>query len=181
MTVREFEPGEYGFVILSDLAAEAIGLRSGIAMYDDDDFDAEDSDESFSRILYVNGLGGLYVAISDFHDSYMMSADPEDIAGLRWCDGGVAKEGKRVYLMRAGKNYKIGVSKDIVKRAANLQVGCPEEITIVASTPGDEVIEKNLHHKFGEFSTRKNGEWFSLSKPDVNNLISGWARHEWRF
>ena len=72
-----------------------------------------------------------------------------------------------VYFIKSG-NYdqspiKIGVTGDVPKRLSDLQVGNPEELTVLAAIKvlGEDHaywIERNLHKFFKEDHIR--GEWF---------------------
>lgn len=65
---------------------------------------------------------------------------------------------------------KIGHSKAPEARLADIQVGSPEELTILWKAPGGEVLERHLHEVFRE--RRGNGEWFDFAGVDAVALIS---------
>ncbi|MDR1020134.1 MAG: GIY-YIG nuclease family protein [Synergistaceae bacterium] len=65
-----------------------------------------------------------------------------------------------VYFMGAGKYVKIGFSDNPYRRAAYLQIGCPERIHIITCIKGDKHIEATLHRRFKEYRVRSDGEWF---------------------
>ncbi len=72
-----------------------------------------------------------------------------------------------VYLLRAGRHYKIGRSNSAGRRERELAIQLPERATLVHSIKTDDPagIEQYWHHRFQD--KRKNGEWFSLSADDV--------------
>lgn len=72
-----------------------------------------------------------------------------------------------VYLMKSGKFYKIGRSNDAGRRAYELKIQLPEEIKLIHKIKTDDPggIEEYWHKKFKD--KRKNGEWFELTKQDV--------------
>lgn len=63
-----------------------------------------------------------------------------------------------VYFMRAGKYVKIGITKDIQRRLAQIQSACPLTITIVWAEQANICYEEFLHAYFHEH--REHGEWF---------------------
>lgn len=84
-----------------------------------------------------------------------------------------------VYVLRAGNTdrYKIGyTSRDVASRAADLQTGCPFDISIVHEFAGSIEDEQSIHSILGGF--RKTGEWFELSNQDLFRLLIGFARQE---
>ena len=67
------------------------------------------------------------------------------------------------YILEAGPFVKIGYSKDIEKRVAELQTGNPHQISVIAKFPCHTVaiaqqMEADMHYKFRRH--RANGEWF---------------------
>lgn len=60
----------------------------------------------------------------------------------------------------AGGPIKIGVTQDVDQRLSRLQVGCPIELTLLASIYVDdgEKLEADLHRRFA--TSRIRGEWF---------------------
>lgn len=87
-----------------------------------------------------------------------------------------------VYFIKTKDNLsliKIGMSKDVPSRLANLQTGCPAQLELLHSIQCNSVkaaatIETSLHKLFAYCKTR--GEWFSPSKPlrdFISNMKSG--------
>jgi hypothetical protein len=74
----------------------------------------------------------------------------------------------QVYLMKAGSHYKIGRSNAAGRRAYELAIQLPERLEVVHVLDTDDAvgIEKYWHNRFA--SRRANGEWFALTKADVN-------------
>lgn len=72
-----------------------------------------------------------------------------------------------VYLLKAGKFYKIGQTKDMGRRNYDLRIQLPQKATLVHQIKTDDPagIEKYWHTRFA--AKRENGEWFSLTPDDV--------------
>lgn len=72
-----------------------------------------------------------------------------------------------IYLLKHGKHYKIGRSKDATRRYKDIKIQMPmetEEIHII-HTDDTVGIEAYWHKRFA--SKRDNGEWFSLNSNDI--------------
>jgi Meiotically up-regulated gene 113 len=85
----------------------------------------------------------------------------------------------QVYLARMGQYYKVGMSRAVGRRIAELERHQPEPLTLVHALQTDdpEGIERYWLDRFekeGKKVTKKgkllNGEWFSLSHDDVAAL-----------
>lgn len=86
---------------------------------------------------------------------------------------------KILYVLQNGdtNQFKIGRTKDLNQRLAQLQTGCPGELKIVTlwKHPQEKIIkhyERVLHNYFTKCGCRirPNGEWFELRTPDLAQL-----------
>lgn len=73
-----------------------------------------------------------------------------------------------IYLLKAGRFYKIGKSNAVGRREYELAIQLPEKATTVHVIRTDDAtgIEAYWHKRFE--SKRKNGEWFELAPKDVS-------------
>src|SRR5262245_47298256 len=76
-----------------------------------------------------------------------------------------------VYFIRSGTAgpIKIGVADDPRERVVKLQIGNPEELTLLAYMPGGTALEARLHRRFRR--SRIRGEWFHPT-PALHVLIN---------
>ena len=71
-----------------------------------------------------------------------------------------------IYLVTSGRGWvKIGTATNIDARLAELQVGCPHRLILLASGPGGTAMEAALHFEFAKY--RRRGEWFRLPLIEV--------------
>lgn len=72
-----------------------------------------------------------------------------------------------VYLFKSGRYYKIGKTKDTVRRGKEIRIQLPEQCTLVHSIITDDPsgIEAYWHKRFE--SKRMRGEWFDLNSLDI--------------
>ena len=73
-----------------------------------------------------------------------------------------------VYLIKSGRYYKIGSSRNVGRRSYELDIKLPENIEILhqISTDDPNGIENYWHNRFKD--RRKKGEWFDLSGSDIS-------------
>ena len=72
-----------------------------------------------------------------------------------------------VYMLKAGRNFKVGRSNSFDRRSRELKIQLPEQAETVHVIRTDDPIgiEAYWHKRFE--AKRKNGEWFELSAQDV--------------
>jgi hypothetical protein len=75
----------------------------------------------------------------------------------------------------SGLHFKIGKSKDVIRRVQNLQTGTSGDLIIHALEPGYSEREGQLHEQFQE--ERRSGEWFSASPQLMRHVFQTWKRH----
>ena len=84
-----------------------------------------------------------------------------------------------MYILRNGNTnqYKIGITNKLNRRLKELQTGCPLELQVVKiwthyQRETIEKYERVLHNYFTQCGCRirENGEWFMLTKADINFL-----------
>jgi hypothetical protein len=75
-----------------------------------------------------------------------------------------------VYLMKSGRFYKIGSSRNVERRNYEIGIKLPEDINILHKIRTDDPIgiENYWHNRFKD--KRKQGEWFDLSKEDISGF-----------
>jgi hypothetical protein len=80
-----------------------------------------------------------------------------------------------VYLFKSGRHYKIGKTKDSVRRGSEIRIQLPERLDLVHSIKTDDPsgVEAYWHKRFE--SKRMKGEWFDLNPSDVK-AFRRWRR-----
>ena len=73
-----------------------------------------------------------------------------------------------VYLLRSGKNYKLGRTNAVGRRLRELAIQLPQKPDTVHVIQTDDAkgIERYWHNRFAE--KRQGGEWFALTAADVS-------------
>lgn len=56
---------------------------------------------------------------------------------------------------------KIGIAVDPNRRLSELRIGCPYPMQMLATCPGDDMLERQLHATFRD--DRIHGEWFTCT------------------
>jgi hypothetical protein len=72
-----------------------------------------------------------------------------------------------VYLIKAGKHYKIGKANAVNRRFSQLRIQLPDRAELVHQITTDDPfgIEAYWHTRFSD--KRLNGEWFTLNQQDI--------------
>lgn len=70
-----------------------------------------------------------------------------------------ARDGSSVYFAGSGGQVKIGWSRKVSARLAQLQTGSPIPIKLLGTMPGGRAVERRLHQQFAHL--RLAGEWFA--------------------
>lgn len=79
------------------------------------------------------------------------------------------RDGASVYFAAAGDRIKIGWSRKVGTRIAQLQTGNPEPVVLLATVPGGLSRERALHRRFDHL--RVAGEWFAAA-PELTAYIA---------
>jgi hypothetical protein len=69
------------------------------------------------------------------------------------------RDGSSVYFAGSGGQIKIGWSRKVSARLAQLQTGSPIPIKLLGTMPGGRAVERRLHEQFAHL--RLAGEWFA--------------------
>jgi len=90
-------------------------------------------------------------------------------------DGKVGDLVGEVYVFKSGRYFKIGKTKDTVRRGSEIRIQLPEKVNLIHSIKTDDPsgIESYWHNRFE--SKRMNGEWFDLNSADVK-AFKRWRR-----
>lgn len=81
---------------------------------------------------------------------------------------------KFIYVLRSGKShYKVGVTRDVLKRIKGLQTGNQHCIELVIARPvsNAQKAEKQLHNLLANSRARGGTEWFELTTEEALELI----------
>jgi hypothetical protein len=74
-----------------------------------------------------------------------------------------------VYFVAFDGFVKIGTAKNVKKRIAQLQSGCPHTLDLIGVVEGDREIEAAYHKRFRKL--RVSGEWFKLAPPLTDEIV----------
>jgi len=81
---------------------------------------------------------------------------------------------RRLYAIQSGEGpIKLGISNNPTTRLAQLQTATYDDLYLLATTPGTEQDERNLHELFNQ--SRLRGEWFKDS-PSLRQVLSTWEK-----
>jgi hypothetical protein len=72
-----------------------------------------------------------------------------------------------VYMLKLGKQYRIGTTSSVPRRHQDIAIGIPQKPVVVhvITTDDPSGIEAYWHRRFDSKNT--NGEWFALTREDV--------------
>lgn len=136
-----------GFLMGGAAALCGIGIEANLAV---------------SGILFVIGVSFL-IGLGAGEIEKNTPNEPKDNLDSPW-----SEFGGKVYLLKAGEFYKIGVTQGAIEnRVRALQTGSPYPIEIihVIKAQNPYALEAQLHVDYA--NKRRQGEWFELDKWDV--------------
>jgi hypothetical protein len=112
---------------------------------------------------YCRGRGE--VDLAELCAAAAKTSDAEEAEGVP--EQTIPSELGYVYLMKAGRFYKIGPTNALGRRERELVIQLPEAAKVVHSIKTDDPvgIEEYWHRRFQD--RRKNGEWFELTAQDL--------------
>lgn len=84
-----------------------------------------------------------------------------------------ARDGSSVYFAQVNDRVKIGWSKKVSARLAQLQTGSAHPIQLLGTVPGGRALERRLHDRFAPL--RISGEWFQAG-PDLLAYVTREAK-----
>ncbi|HSQ28297.1 MAG TPA: GIY-YIG nuclease family protein [Gemmatimonadaceae bacterium] len=128
---------------------------------------------SHNTFRRFGGLAALRTALAGYAErtgdallSRILAASGEPVATPRTAEESPLAEGF-VYLVKAGRHYKIGKANSVDVRHRQLAIQLPEKAEVVHRIRTDDPygVEAYSHRRFAE--KRLNGEWFALAAEDV--------------
>lgn len=112
-------------------------------------FEQEEDAKAFAAALVEGGAS---------HPPPAYMADPCEVYAIRCTFTG---------------RIKIGISRGVRVRLAELQTGSPTELEVLATMPGDALDESVIHQSLA--AHRLHGEWFA-PHPEVDRAVEGLRR-----
>jgi hypothetical protein len=82
-----------------------------------------------------------------------------------------ARDGASIYFADAGGQIKIGWSRKVSARLAQLQVGCASPLKLLGTMPGGLAVERRIHERFAHL--RLSGEWFTAAPELLAYIAEG--------
>ena len=82
-----------------------------------------------------------------------------------------------IYVLQCepGTPIKVGIARDVQSRIASLQTGNPNRLYLMFVAPGDQQLERALHHKLRD--CRGLGEWFL--GPEIADFLKWFEGVAW--
>lgn len=77
---------------------------------------------------------------------------------------------RHVYLITDSRSFKIGMSIDPHRRLKNLQTGSSLPLHLLASYPGGQALEDELHRLYR--GSHERGEWYQLTTAQYTDVIT---------
>lgn len=131
----------------------------------------------FIHLAELINLGHItYMGMTDVGESYVLT--DEYIEYIRLLNKPIKKdrikEPDHLYIIQntVSKAYKIGRSKNPIKRLSTLNIASTDPLILVATYDGKGYMEPEIHSTY--ILNRLNTEWFSLNELDlkiIDNLI----------
>jgi hypothetical protein len=79
-----------------------------------------------------------------------------------------ASEAGQIYVLKAGRNYKIGKAKNAAQRIRCLRLPMKHKVVATFNVNNRHEAERRLHKKFSD--KHVNGEWFRLTLADLSGI-----------
>lgn len=86
------------------------------------------------------------------------------------------RDGSSVYFAASGGQIKIGWSRRVSMRLAQLQTGSPIPIKLLGTVAGGRALERRLHERFAHLRTA--GEWFQDDPELLDHIGALAAAHQ---
>lgn len=89
-----------------------------------------------------------------------------------------------VYFLRpvppADEYVKVGVTTKgrLTNRVHDIQIGIPHDLEVEATISGDKRLEFQIHKYLKKAKKHKRGEWFELSRDDVQRVVAKFERRD---